>query len=91
MFLPFLAFFGTTGRSERRRGETGISSTATASLCRYKSLAVKQEVLQNLSCLIVLHEGSRRDSDDKIFSVLSGLIFSSTVTSFLGAKLFGVG
>jgi len=91
MLLPFFALFGTTGRSDCGRCETGISSTATPPLRRYKSLAVEQKVLQDLSCLIIIDEGSRRDSDDEIFSILSGLIFSSTVTSFLGAKLFGVG
>jgi hypothetical protein len=54
-------------------------------------LAIKEKVLQHFLRLIIINKRADRKANDEILSILSGLVFSFTVTSLLGAKLSWVG
>jgi len=54
-------------------------------------LCVEEKILEHFAGLIISNKRADRDSDDEILSVLSGLIFSFTVTSLGGTKLSWIG
>jgi hypothetical protein len=53
-------------------------------------LAVEEEILQYLSCLIIPDKRANWNPNEEVFPIPSGLIFSFTVGPLLGTKWFWV-
>jgi hypothetical protein len=89
-FLSLVGFFGMPGSSPGGCSKPCIPPAAPTPFCTYESLAVEEEILQYLSCLIISDKRADWNPNEEVFPIPSGLIFSFTVGPLWGTKWFWV-
>jgi hypothetical protein len=79
-----IAVLGEAWSLHRRGGEARVAASAPASFGHYRTLAVRDEVRDELPALLIPYDRANRHLDNQLLSLLAGLVARPAVAASLG-------